>query len=782
MNYDEPAETWNDAIPLGNGRLGAMVYGYTGSERIQLNEDSLWYGSFIDRNNPAALQKLAETRRLVLEGKIREAETLIIQYFSGTPVSMRHYEPLGELDIALNQHTPFACNWFPNNTGAESYKAKLDLMKGLFTICHTRDGTAYIREMFISYPDQILCLSLTASKKKAINLDIKFDRTVISDEKQTDDRRPGFFRRSGPWTGFMADENRTLDEQTLVMSGNSAGVGFSTVLRVVSDGEMENPYSQLFIRNATEVCLYLGAATTNREPDPRKASMDRVNAAQAKGYKVLKQRHVADFESRMSRCVLELPGLSGELTVDEQLARAQADPHDPGLPALAALYFTFGRYLMMSGGRENSAALNLQGIWNREFIPPWDCKYTININTQMNYWLAEITDLGEIHESLFNLIETMAVRGRDTARIMYGCRGTMCHHNTDFYGDCAPQDVYMAATQWTTGGAWLALHLWEHYRFTLDKVFLEKWLPVLKEYALFFLDFLSDDGKGHLVTNPSVSPENRYIMSDGFDTPICAGPTMDNQIIRALFKACVEADKILGLQDPLVKEFAVAYKKLPPNRIGSGGQLLEWMEEEQEMTPGMVHISHLWGAYPGDEINWRDTPELLEAVRRSLQLRMDYGSGGDGWSLAWFVCETARLDDAQLTGKLINRMITCSGTRNFFNGAEVFQIDGNLGAAAGIAEALLQSHTGILEFLPALPPSWTEGTVRGLRARGGHRVDIIWKEGRLQEAVITVGANGNITCRGGPYRVFQGDVEVPVETVEHGFQFLACAGKTYTLS
>jgi alpha-L-fucosidase 2 len=622
---------------------------------------------------------------------------------------------------------------------------------------------------------------------------------VISDEKQPDDRRPGFFRRAGPWTGYMADENHTVDDRTLVMSGNSAGVLFSTALRVVSDGEIENPYSQLFIRNATEVCLYLGAATTNREressaeshrsegsslPDPRKAALDRVSAAQKKGYEALKQGHVADFESRMRRCVLELSGLSGDLTVDEQLAKAQADPCYPGAPALAALYFTFGRYLMMSGGRENSAALNLQGIWNRDFIPSWDSKYTININTQMNYWPAEITALGETHESLFNLIGTMAARGRDTARVMYGCRGTMCHHNTDFYGDCAPQDVYMAATQWVSGGAWLALHLWEHYRFTRDRAFLEKWLPVLKEHALFFLDFLSDDGKGHLVTNPSVSPENRYLMSDGFDTPICAGPTMDNQIVRALFKACVEGDEILGLKDPLTKELAAACQKLPPNRIGSKGQLLEWMEEEQEMTPGMVHISHLWGAYPGDEINWRDTPELLEAVRRSLQLRLDHGSGGDGWSLAWFICEAARLDDARLTGELINRMITRSETRNFFNvlnGAGVFQIDGNLGAAAGIAEALLQSHTGILELLPALPPAWTEGTVRGLRARGCHAVDITWKEGRLEEAVIKAGADGYITCRGKPYRVSQEGAEVAVETVEHGFRFSACAGKAYTL-
>jgi alpha-L-fucosidase 2 len=782
MKYDKPAETWNNAIPLGNGRLGAMVYGYSGADRIQLNEDSLWYGTFIDRNNKATLKKLEETRRLVLERKIPEAETLIIQYFSGAPAGMRHYEPLGELDIALNQHTPFAANWFPNNAGVEKYQSLLDLMRGLHTITHSQDGVDYTREMFISYPDQVLCLKLTSSKPKAINLDLKFDRGFISDEKREDGRRPGFFQRGGPWAGLLADENHTVDPTTLVMSGNASGVEFSTALRVESDGEIEDPYSQLFVRNATEVCLYLSASTTNRDKDPKKAVIDRVNAAQKKGYKAIRADHLADFETRMRRCVLELPGLDLDVTMEDRLDKARKTPRDAGLPSLAALYFTFGRYLIMSGGRENSAALNLQGIWNKDFIPSWDSKYTININTQMNYWPVELTSLSETHESLFNLIAVMAERGKETARVMYGCRGTMCHHNTDFYGDCAPQDVYMASTQWVTGGAWLALHLWEHYRFTLDKDFLKKWYPTLKEYALFFLDFLSDDGKGHLVTNPSLSPENRYLLEDGFDTPICAGPTMDNQIVRTLFGACIEADKILNAQDPLTPEFEAARKKLPPNRIGSKGQLLEWLEEEKEMTPGMAHISHLWGAYPGDEINWRETPDLLNAVKRSLELRIENGAGHGGWPLAWFICQAARFGDEKLTGQFIDRMVTNTGTRNFFNGASVFQIDGNLGAAAGIAECLLQSHTGILEILPALPPDWPEGSIKGLRARGGHAVDILWAGGKLKEAKICAGADGHITCRGESRKVLQGSAEIPVEKVEHGFRFPVSAGKEYILS
>lgn len=779
MRYDRAAEKWNDAIPMGNGRLGAMVYGYTGSERIQLNEDSLWYGGFIDRNNPAAKEKLDEIRRLIFEGNVRDAETLIIQYLSGAPTSMRHYEPLGELDIALNQHTPFACNWFPNSAGAEDYAAELDLLTGVQTITHRQDGVSYRREMFISYPGQCLCLKLTADKPGAINLDIKLDRAIISDIKQPDGRRPGFFQRGGPWAGMLADENHTLDGQTLMMRGNAAGTLFCTTLRVFTDGVTENPYSQLFVRDATEVVLVLTASTSNRAEDPLAASLAMLEAAGEKGYDLLKREHLADFEPRMCRCMLSLAE-GPDLPLDQRITRAKEGAEDPGL---AALYFTFGRYLMLAGGRENSAALNLQGIWNQEFVPSWDAKYTININTQMNYWPAEVANLSETHESMFHLIEAMLDKGRDTARIMYGCRGTMCHHNTDFYGDCAPQDIYMASTQWVMGGAWMALHLWEHYRFTLDQDFLAKWYPVLREHALFFVDFLVADGKGHLVTSPSLSPENRYVMADGFDTPICAGPTMDNQILRALFDACIQAAGILGINDPLTAEFAAIREKLPKNRIGSQGQLLEWMEEETEMTPGMGHISHLWGAFPGDEINWRDTPQLLKAVKRSLDTRMQNGAGGGGWPLAWFICEYARQGDAKVTGDCIARMVSGAGTRNFFNGWTVFQIDGNLGATAGIAEALLQSHTGLLELLPALPPQWQQGEVRGLRARGGYTVDIRWAQGKLTEAIIVADREGPLAFRGQQWHIAdEAGQPVAAERTEHGLRFTAQAAQKYVVT
>jgi len=340
----------------------------------------------------------------------------------------------------------------------------------------------------------------------------------------------------------------------------------------------------------------------------------------------------------------------------------------------------------------------------------------------------------------------------------------------------------MASTQWVIGGAWMALHLWDHYRFTMDKEFLAKWYPVLREHALFFLDFLVDDGEGFLVTNPSLSPENRYIMDDGFDTPICAGPTMDNQVIRALFNACIDAVDILGLDDELTSEFIAARSKLPVNEIGSKGQLLEWRKEEKEMMPGMPHISHLWGAYPGDEINWKDTPELLNAVKRSLELRTENRAFMGGWPLAWFICEYARVGDKEKTGEGIRKMTYNTRARNFFGAWNVFQIDGILGATAAIAEALIQSHTGILEILPALPPEWKEGSAYGLRARGGHIVDILWKDNDLAEAKVIAGACGDLEIRGGKRTVSCGDKPVETRETKYGFTFKAEKGAVYRIT
>lgn len=775
MWYTHAADAWADALPLGNGRLGAMVYGHTRVERIQLNEDSLWYGKAMERDNPRLKDALPEIRRHVFAGEIREAEDLIQRYMLGAPYSMRHYESLGELDIGVNCLSPFSAGWAPNSEGTEDYRQELDLMQGVHRVTWRENDVQMTRECFISHPDQVLCIRYRADRPGALQLNIRYDRGYIFEGMVPDPRRPGKMIRAGGWGSMFLDFNHTVDERTLTAGGNAGGTVFGLALGMDTDGSAEDAYTQLYTDGASSVCIYLAAATDNREKEPAAWAMEKVQAARELGFDALLQRHLEDFQPRMERCVLALEDGS-ELPTDRRIAEVREGKSDPGL---AALYFAFGRYLMLSGGREDSAALNLQGIWCKEFAPMWDSKYTTNINIQMNYWPAEVCALSETHESLFSLIETVCERGKKTARVMYGARGSVCHHNTDYYGDTAPQDQYMASTSWTAGGAWMAMHLWEHFLFTGDLDFLRKWRPVMREFAIFFVDFLTEDGTGHLVTCPSLSPENRYILPDGYDSPICAGPAMDNQILRDLFSACIQADGLLGEEDDWTEEFRQAAARLPEDRIGSRGQLLEWREELPEKMPGMSHISHLYASYPSSQMNWKDTPDMMQAVRRSIELRVENGADGGGWPLAWRMCQYARLLDGALAGKAIDQMIGRAAD-SFFNGRRIFQIDGNLGAVAGMAEALLQSHTGIVHLLPALPPEWKNGRVQGLRARGGVCVDMAWTDGKLREAEVCAQRTGSVEIRAdGMHGIWHGDAPVPAEKTEWGWKFTAQAGEHY---
>jgi len=488
LRYKSQANLWNDALPLGNGRLGAMVYGHVGAERIQLNDDSLWYGTFRDRNNPSLKEPLPDIRRLVLSGDIYHAEELIQRHMVGTPYGMRHYSPLGELDIALNRHLPFAFGWTPASDEATDYRCDLDLMTGVLTISHTQKRVRYHREMFVSHPSQVLCIRLVSDTPGAINLDVMLNRCIVPSETSTDERRPGRRVSAGGWPAPILDSNRAADDTTLLMRGHDADVEFAAAVRIVGDGAVRNPVSQLLARECGEVLLYLSSSTSNRAADPASDALGRLDAAQSKGFDALRVEHVEDFSALMSRCVLDL-GSPPDTATDERIEAVRAGGSDP---ALAALYFQFGRYLIVSGGREGSAPLNLQGIWNADFIPMWDSKYTGNINLQMNYWPVETGNLSELHIPVMELLERMQEKGRETARAMYGMRGAVCHHNTDYYGDCAPQDLYMASTPWTAGGAWMALHIWEHYLFTRDLEFLRRMYPVMRDFALFFVDFLTE--------------------------------------------------------------------------------------------------------------------------------------------------------------------------------------------------------------------------------------------------------------------------------------------------
>ena len=783
LRYNAPADTWTEAIPQGNGRLGAMVYGRSDIDKIILNDDSLFYGTFKDRNNPKLKEKLPDIQKLVLAGDMLKSEELIMRYMVGSPDKMRHYTFLGQLDLALNQTMPFIMGGRPEPEPPEKYLADLDLMTGVLNIDHTQNGVDYHRESFVSFPAQVMCIRFTSDKLAAIYLDIMMRRTGVGDMIVEDDRQPGRRTRgSGAgWSGVNADIIKTINENTYLLQGHDAEVEFAAVARVICDGELVDTSTQLLAMKSSEVIIYVASSTSNRSPDPVTDAVARLDAAEKKGYATLREEHIKDFSALMERCDLDLGTAPDEMT-NKRLDAVREGAKDP---ALAALYFQMGRYLIVSGGRENSYALNLQGIWNAEFNPSWDSKFTNNINTQMNYWPVEVTNLSELHMPLLDLLEIMHEKGKDTARSMYGMRGMVSHHNTDIYGDCAPTDWYMASTPWVTGTPWLALHIWEHYLHTRDIETLKRAYPIFKDICLFFEDFLIEvDGK--LLTCPSVSPENRYILPDGYNTPICAAPAMDNQILREFFTMCIKVQKLLGIDLDYSETLANMAAKLPEDQIGSKGQLLEWDKEYPELTPGMGHISHLYAAFPGYSINWKDTPELMKAVDKSLSLRQEHqnarrgGGGGGGWPLAWYICIHARMFDGNKTDAEINKMLANSTQRNFLNARRVFQIDGNCGLVAGIAECLLQSHVA-LHFLPALPISWKDGSVKGFVARGGQEIDMHWNGGKLKEAAVKPRFDGIIEVVGDVLTVTCEGENVAVKKTDIGFSFESEAGKIYAL-
>ncbi|MCZ8520769.1 MULTISPECIES: glycoside hydrolase family 95 protein [Paenibacillus] len=738
--YNQPAGEWNEALPIGNGRLGAMVFGGTAKERIQLNEDSVWYGGPRDRNNPDALPNLPRIRELILSGRLREAEKLAALALPGLPETQRHYLPLGDLLLDFSDQG--------QAQEARAYSRELDLESGVTRVRYRQGEVEYTRELLSSYPDQAIVIRLTADRPGSVSLQARFTRN-----------RWRYLERTDQW-----------EQDGLIMRGSCGGEGggqFRAALKSTQEGGRCRTIGEhLVIEQADSVTLYITGATTFRHADPEAVCRELLTAAAAKSYTELLERHMADYRALFSRVELELKSADGELDslpTDERLRRVQQGGDDPGL---AALYFHFGRYLLIASSRPGSLPANLQGIWNESFLPPWDSKYTININAQMNYWLAENANLAECHLPLFELIERMREPGRHTAEVMYGCRGFTAHHNTDIWADTAPQDTYLPASFWPMGAAWLCLHLWEHYRYGLDAAFLQqRAYPVMKEAAQFLLDYMIEGGDGRLMTCPSVSPENTYILPSGESGVMCAGASMDFQIIHALFSACIRSSEILQTDEEFRQELISALERLPQPAIGRHGQIQEWMEDYEEREPGHRHISHLFALYPGEQFTVEGTPELAEASRVTLERRLADGGGHTGWSRAWIINFWARLHDGEKVREHVMALLSHSTLPNLFDNHPPFQIDGNFGGAAGIAEMLLQSQTGDLHLLPALPQAWGEGCVRGLRARGGYTVDLKWADGRVTEAVIHAAAAR--LCR------IRGLGEQPVE-------FRAEAGTSYT--
>ncbi len=715
LYYDKEAEYWDEALPIGNGRLGAMIYGTVFKEKLQLNEESLWSGGPRDRVNPDCRKNLDKIRKLYREGKISQAQQLAVFAMSGMPQRQRMYQTLGELEI----------NQLGGGREYTDYERILDLDKSLVTVSYRSGNTLYHREYFASYPADCIVIHLSARGEERMNFSCRLERSKY------------------------LDHTACLDDRTLTHGGDQSGILYEGGLRVLfCDGETEGIGAYLIVKEASEVVMLFTAATSFRCERPRQRVLDILDeiCGRQPDVKTLYKEHLQDYRRLFGRVELTFPKDGKEaLCTDRRMEAFARGGQDPGL---VALYFQYGRYLMISGSREGGLPLTLQGIWNEEFTPPWDSKYTININLEMNYWPVDVCGLPECSEPFFSLLRRVCESGRGTAERMYGCRGFVAHHNTDIFADTAPQDLYVPASYWVMGGAWLSLHIWEHYRFTMDEGFLADHYEVLKNAVLFFEDFLEENEKGELVTLPSVSPENRYVFH-GEKVCMCEMPAMDVEILTELFRAYIAAAGILGKDEKMVSRAEAMLEKLPPIRIGSDGRILEWNGEFQEADPGHRHMSHLFGLFPGSSITVEDTPDLAEAAEKSLRYRLSHGGGHTGWSRAWIILFWARLKNGELSYENLRALIADSTFTNLMDThpsggrkrGRVFQIDGNMGAITGIAEMLVQSHNGRIQLLPALPPQLAEGSVRGLCMRGGAKVEMVWKDHRLLEAVLEAGAD-----------------------------------------
>lgn len=733
--YQHPAQRWGDALPVGNGRLGGMVFGGIAKERIALNEDTIWNGKKRDRINPEALKALPEVRRLLFDGKVKEAEVVEEQKMMGIPNRQPPYQPLGDLNIEFSGHDD-----------VKDYRRELNLATGVAAVTYSIGDAACTREVFSSVPDQALVVRLTCDKPGQLSFRATLTR---SQDGKTTVAAPDRVILDGEaiaHTNFWITPNLTPEKRKAETDQlESTGVKFRGMLRALNEGgKVEVAGTDIVVTKANAVTLLLVAATDYRGGDPAKAC-NQYLARAAKSYAALKSAHLADHEKLFRRVEVALAGdpTVESLPIDERLARFKKGQEDP---ALSALYFQFGRYLLMGSSRPGTMAANLQGIWNELMAPPWDSKYTTNINLQMNYWPAEVGNLAETTGPLFDMVKMSLESGRRTAKEMYGARGFAFHHNIDAWGDTAPVD-YAYCGIWPMGGAWLALHFWEHYQYGQDRAFLSKEAyPIMKEASLFLVDFLVDDGKGHLVTNPSHSPENSFKMPDGTVGRQTVGATMDYEIIYTLFHATIAASQILGIDSDYRKQLESTLKRIPDLKIGKHGQLQEWSEDYDEPSPGMSHVSHLFALYPSDEITLRGTPELAQAARVSLERRVQSGSGRGGWSSGWYSNLWARLEDGDRAYQHVRNLLA-AGAETTLNAGRLFQIDANFGGAAGIAEMLLQSHSGVIAILPALPSAWPDGRFRGLRARGNVEVDASWKSGRAVSAVLRAGTAGEFQLR-----------------------------------
>lgn len=749
--FDQPAAEWADTLPVGNGRLGACVFGQPGKDRIQLNEESIWDGELRDRNNPLAGETVQRMRELLFAGQVAEAEALVLTDYLSIPRRLPCYQTLGDLHLD-----------FGPMDGFTDYRLELNLDTAIATTSFTHGGVQYRREVFSSSPDQVIVIRLTSNKVGKLSFTAALDRPANFETAALAQNRLKLFGQALP----------VNDNPGLPVKERQVGVRYyAELLAVSTDGITSTKNNALVVANATAVTLFLDCATSFRYPAGeammRQVVVKNILAAASRPYAELRARHIADHQRIFRRSAITVGAAedaNAAIATDKRLQKIKSGGEDLGL---LGIYFQFGRYLLISSSRPGTLAANLQGIWNESVDPPWGSKYTININIQMIYWLAERANLSDLHAPLFDLIDRTRSPGHVTARKYYNADGYVVHHNTDIWGDASPVDA-LGGGVWPMGAAWLSLHLWDHFDYTGNISFLrDRAYPRLRDNAVFLLDSIVTDPKTErMVTGPSCSPENKYLLPDGTAHNVCMAPTMDIEIVRAVLTRLLQAAAVLAASPDweattdaqLHNRARLALIKLPPFQIGKAGNLQEWQQDYAENEPGHRHISHLFALFPDDQITPQRTPDLAKAARVTLDRRLANDGGSTGWSRAWILCCMARLQDGDAAYQSLLRLLADSTRGNMFDvcgkkANSPFQLDGNIGGPTGMVEMLLQSHasggsseaaqlrgaesaSNVIRLLPALPKGWQNGSFRGLRARGGLEIDLEWENGKATTATL----------------------------------------------